>query len=201
MVRKFFPLLVLTVALALPASMHAQITTTSVREQVPPFELYGGYSYVFSETSNSLHQVSTNGLTGWDTSFKVPLPILPDWLGIKGDVSGNYYKHNRFEPNFTPKAYYFMLGPQVSAHLGRSTVFLHGLVGSAHVSQNALPNLRTANTLAVAVGGGLDAGFSRHWAWRITGDYYNTRYRANDSNLDAVLNSNGRVATGPLFRF
>jgi hypothetical protein len=200
-VRKIFPLLLLTAALALPASMHAQITKTSVREQVPPFELYGGYSYVFSETTNSLNQVSTNGLTGWDTSFKVPLPILPDWLGIKGDVSGNYYRHNSIEPNFTPKAYYFMLGPQVSAHLGRSTVFLHGLVGSAHVSQNALPNLRTANTLAVAVGGGLDAGFSRHWAWRVTGDYYNTRYRATDNNVEEVLNSNGRIATGPLFRF
>ena len=115
-------------------------------------------------------------------------------------MSGSYL-NNSNDPNLNPKAYFFLLGPQVSVHLGRSTVFAHGMVGSAHVSQNAIPNLRSDNTLAVAVGAGLDAGFSRWLAWRVTGDYYNTHYRATDQNIREILNSNGRISTGPVIRF
>jgi opacity protein-like surface antigen len=201
MERKLFPLLLLTSALALPAGMRAQNTAPN-HEPVPPFEFYGGYSYVFSETHNATTNViTTSGLPGWDASLKVPVPLLPKWIGVKGDVSGSYYNSDNNNPDFNPKSYYFLLGPQVSTHLGRSTVFLHGLVGSAHVSQNALPNLRSSNTFAVAVGAGLDAGFSRHWAWRVTGDYYNTHYHATDQNVREILNSHGRIATGPVLRF
>jgi opacity protein-like surface antigen len=203
MLRRIFPLLFLSSALAVPASMQAQAVAPG-HEPTPGFELYGGYSYVFSEygnLTNSLNSsLSTHGLSGWDTSFKVPL--FYSWLGVKGDVSGNYNTDN--EPNFNPRSYYFLFGPQVSLHLGRSTVFAHGMVGSAHISDNALPSLRSSNNLAVAVGAGLDAGFSRHWAWRVTGDYFNTHYHqisGINQNISEVLNSRGRISTGPVFRF
>jgi hypothetical protein len=75
------------------------------------------------------------------------------------------------------------------------------MVGSAHLNQEALPNLRSDSTLATAVGAGLDAGFSRHWAWRVTGDYYNTHFQAGNNTVAGITNSNGRVATGPVLRF
>jgi hypothetical protein len=75
------------------------------------------------------------------------------------------------------------------------------MVGSAHLSNSALPNLRSDNSFAVAVGAGLDAGFSRWFAWRITGDYYNTRYKATNDNFGEITNSNGRISTGPVIRF
>jgi hypothetical protein len=96
---------------------------------------------------------------------------------------------------------FFLLGPQVSMHLGRSTLFAHGMVGSAHLSSNPLPNLRSDNSFALAVGGGLDAGFSRWLAWRVTGDYYNTHYEATNHNISEIRNSNGRISTGPVIRF
>jgi opacity protein-like surface antigen len=164
----------------------------------PNFELYGGYSYVFRTYNPTANTVATTGHNGWDASFKVP--VFGSFLGVKGDVSGSYL-NNTNNPNLNPKAYFFLLGPQVSVHMGRSTLFAHGMVGSAHVSQNAIPNLRSDNTFAMAVGAGLDAGISRNLAWRITGDYYNTRYRATDQNVREILNSNGRISTGPVIRF
>jgi len=137
-------------------------------------------------------------MSGWDGSLRVPVPLLPSWLGVKGDVSGSYVSDNF---NFHPHQYFFLPGPQVSFHLRHSTVFLHGLVGSAHLSENAQPDLSDDNTLAVAVGGGVDLGVSRAFAWRFTADWYNTRYNATTRNYSEITNSNGRVSTGPVFRF
>jgi hypothetical protein len=85
--------------------------------------------------------------------------------------------------------------------MGKSTLFAHGMVGSSHLSNSALPNLKSDTTFAVAVGGGLDVGITRHIAWRVTGDFYNTHYQSTDRNLSEIRNSNGRVSTGPVIRF
>jgi opacity protein-like surface antigen len=196
MSRKFFCLQLLSSALAVPACLHAQ--SAPQHTPVPNFELYGGYSYVFRTTNPTSTTVATDGQYGWDASLKIPL--LGSFLGIKGDVSGGYLDGTS-NPDFNPKAYYFLLGPQVGVHLGRSTVFVHGLVGSAHLTQDVIPPLKSNNAFAVAVGGGLDAGFSRNLAWRVTGDFYNTNYKSTSKNVKEILNSNGRIATGPVFRF
>jgi hypothetical protein len=198
MYRKLLPLLTFAMTAATSAGIYAQASpdTRHGGGYTPNFELYGGYSYVFRTYNPSTFVASTSGMNGWDASFKVP--VFGSFLGVKGDVSG-FYRDNG--PNFSPKAYFFLLGPQVAVHLGRSTLFAHGMVGSAHLTSNALPNLRSDNSFAVAVGAGLDAGISRWLAWRVTGDYYNTRYKATDRNFDEIVNSNGRISTGPVLRF
>ena len=199
MFRKIYPLILLTSSLALPSCMQAQEMKPN-HMPTPNFELYGGYSYVFSEYGTPPGAITTHGMNGWDASLKVPL--FTPWLGIKGDVSGVYNNDN--SPNFSTKTTYFLFGPQVSVHLGRSTLFAHGMVGSAHLSNNALPSLRSSNALATAVGAGLDAGFGRHFAWRVTGDYYNTHFHqtsTTDATVSEILNSRGRISTGPVFRF
>lgn len=164
----------------------------------PNFELYGGYSYVFRTFNPTSNSTAVTGRNGWDASFKVP--VFGSFLGVKGDVSGSYLNDD-LDPNLKPKSLIFLLGPQVSVHLGKSSVFAHGMVGSAHLTQKPLPDLRSDNTFAVAVGAGLDLGLSRNLAWRITGDYFNTHYQATDQNIREILNSNGRVSTGPVLRF
>jgi opacity protein-like surface antigen len=196
MLRRLLVLSLLIPALAAPALLTAQ--SAPAARHTPNFELYGGYSYVFRSYSRTSTNLVTNGMNGWDASLKVPAPIFGSWLGIKGDVSGSYRNDS---PDFNPSAYFFLLGPQVSVHLGRSTLFVHGLLGSAHLNQEAIPSLKSDNTFAVAVGGGLDAGFSRHWAWRVTGDFYNTNFQSSDANIHGIVNSNGRISTGPVFRF
>jgi hypothetical protein len=74
-------------------------------------------------------------------------------------------------------------------------------VGSSHLTNSALPNIEDDNSFAIAVGGGLDAGISRWLAWRVTGDYYNTNYKATSRNFNEITNSNGRISTGPVIRF
>ena len=47
----------------------------------------------------------------------------------------------------------------------------------------------------------LEASLARPLAWRITGDYYNTNYKATNRNFNEIVNSNGRISTGPVIRF
>jgi hypothetical protein len=190
-----FPILTALLGIPIAAAASAQ---TAPAWTPPAFEAYGGYSYLFHQYAPTFQHPVSGGMNGWDGSLRVPVPLLPSWLGIKGDVSG-HYSSNNFD--FNPHQYFFLLGPQVSVHVGRSMVFLHGMVGSAHLSENVLPNLSDDNTLAVAVGGGVDLGVSRSLAWRFTGDWYNTHYSATTRNVAEITNSNGRVSTGPVFRF
>jgi len=196
MLRKLLFLFLLIPALAAPAGLSAQAAPD--QRSIPNVELFGGYSYVFRPYDHTQTNPFTGGMNGWDASLKLPVPIFGSWLGVKGDVSGSYRNDG---PDFNPHSYFFLLGPQVSVHLGRSTVFLHGLVGSAHLNDSALPNLKSDNTFAVAVGGGLDLGISRGLAWRIQADYYNTNYQSTNTNVREIVNSNGRFATGPVLRF
>lgn len=195
MLKKFSLMLILAATCALVPDAQAQ--AYSAHQGTPNIDLYGGYSYVFNTYNPSQNTYSTSGMNGWDASLK--FPILGAFLGIKGDVSGFYSRDNI--PNFSPRSYFFLLGPQVGFHMGRSTLFAHGMVGSAHVSSKALPNIKSDNTFAVAVGGGLDIGIGRFLAWRVTGDFYNTHYQATNNNYNEIKNSNGRVSTGPVLRF
>jgi hypothetical protein len=199
MYRKLSSLVMFASVLAVPAGVFAQTSPdTRYGGGAPNFELYGGYSYVFRTFNPNSTSTAVTGRNGWDASFKVP--VFGSFLGVKGDVSGSYLNDD-LDPNLKPKALIFLLGPQVSVHLSRSTLFAHGMVGSAHLTQKPLPDLRSDNTFAVAVGAGLDLGLSRNFAWRITGDYFNTHYQATDQNIREILNSNGRVSTGPVVRF
>lgn len=199
MYRKILSLAMLASIAALPGALHAQAhPETRHWGGTPNFELYGGYSYVFRTFNPTSNSVAFAGRNGWDASFKVP--IFGAALGIKGDVSGSYLNDD-LDPNLNTRALTFMLGPQVGVHLGRSLLFAHGMVGSAHLTEKPLPDLRSDTTFAVAVGAGLDVGLSRFFAWRITGDYFNTHYQATDQNIREILNSNGRVSTGPVVRF
>jgi opacity protein-like surface antigen len=194
LLKPFFPILLAALA-ATPVCVQAQ-SAAEAHGGAPNTELYGGYSYVFRTYNPTQNTVSTSGMNGWDASLKIPL--LGTFLGIKGDVSGFYRNDN---PNFNPKAYFFLIGPQVGVPMGRSTLFAHGMVGSAHLTSSALPNIKSDNTFAVAVGAGLDFGIARNLAWRVTGDYYNTHYQATNRNFNEIINSNGRISTGPVIRF
>lgn len=199
MPRKLSSVILLIASAAMPASIAAQHSVPNY-SPTPNWDLYGGYSFVSSGFGSPPGTLRTHGMSGWDVSLKVPL--FSSWLGIKGDVSGIYNTDN--SPDFNPRAYYFLFGPQVSIPLGRSRLFVHGLVGSANLSDNALPSLRSSNDLAVAVGAGFDAGIGRRFAWRFAGDYYNTHWHqtsTTDSTVSEILNSNGRITTGPVIRF
>jgi opacity protein-like surface antigen len=187
----------LLVVLAAPNTLQAQAGQSGYGN--PPFELYGGYSYVFVPYDSTSQTPISGGMNGWDSSLRVPLPIVPSWLGIKGDVSGFYRSDGALDLN--PRTYFFLLGPQVTAHRGLSTMWFHGLAGSAHLNDAAIPSLTSNSTFALALGGGVDIALTHRFAWRISLDYYNTHFHSSDSAVNQIANSNGRVTTGPVFRF
>jgi len=208
MLSKAFSLLLLAAALASSVCARAQV----LGDGAPNIELYGGYSFLFKGSNVSdagqviskANQIVSDGKSGWDASLKIP--ILGALLGIKGDVSGNWLKDG--QPDFKPAQYYFMAGPQVGIHLGGSLLFAHGMVGSSLISKGELPTFNPGSTLAIAAGGGFDLGLTRHLAWRLTGDFYNTHFKTPSTAqltannvINQVSNSNGRVSTGPVFRF
>ena len=196
MLQKLFLSFLLISALAAPASLSAQ---NRINEGPPPkFELYGGFSRLLLPYDHTQANPFSGGANGWDASLRIPLPVVGRWLGIKGDVSGDYRNDG---PNFNPHSYFFLAGPQLSAHFGRSTLFVHGLVGSAHLNQQVIPSLKSGSTFAMAAGAGLDVGITRALAWRITGDFYNTNFKSSDVTVKGIVNSNGRVSTGPVLRF
>ena len=138
-------------------------------------------------------------MNGWDASLRVPLPALPSWLGAKGDVSGDYRSDGSL--NLNPRVYFFLLGPQITAHMRTSTMWVHGLAGSANLNNSTLPSLKSNSTFALALGGGVDFGLAHRLAWHISLDYYNTHFRSSDNAVNQIANSNGRVTTGPVFKF
>jgi hypothetical protein len=197
MLRKLIRLLMAFAGLFASASLSAQSRQSGYF--TPPFELYGGYSYIFVPYDNTSQTPISGGMNGWDSSLRVPLPFVPQWLGAKGDVSGGYRSDNSLDLN--PRAYFFLLGPQITAHIANSTLWVHGLAGSAHLNNSALPSLTNNSTFAMALGGGVDLGLGHRLAWRVSLDYYNTHFHSSDNAVNQIANSNGRVTTGPVFRF
>jgi hypothetical protein len=200
MLRKLSFFFLIASVLAAPGALAAQTDQTHYTDHMPmpAWELYGGYSLVFRPYDHSNTNPVAGAMNGWDASLRVPLPVVGNWLGVKGDISGAYRNDS---PVFDPHAYFFLAGPQLSLHFGKSTLFAHVLVGSAHLNQNVIPSLKSGSTFAMAAGGGLDLGISRRLVWRLTGDFYNTNFQSSDETVQGVINSNGRISTGPVLRF
>jgi opacity protein-like surface antigen len=96
-----------------------------------------------------------------------------------------------------------MFGPQFSFPLPKITPFAHGLFGIAHAIQNGtepVDPFRGNNSIAVALGGGLDYHLTRHLAVRGQGDYLLTRFTYSDNQLH-FTNNNLRISTGLVVRF
>ena len=124
--------------------------------QPPPNdELYGGYSLLFRPYDHTQAN-PFSGVHEWLGRLTArALPIVGCWLGIKGDVSGDYRNDG---PNFNPHSYFFLAGPQLSLAFRRIHALCAWMVGSAHLNQQVIPSLKSDSTFAMASGGGLDLG-------------------------------------------
>jgi opacity protein-like surface antigen len=198
-------LVVLAAAVMLPLAAMAQESTTT--------EIFGGYS---------LLRNSGNNLNGWNAQGT--MNVMPH-LGITADVSGNYQTVGSLSPmsgtffSVNQRLYNFLIGPRLSTAFDRFSVFGHTLFGVAHSSLGAgvaLPiiggvsrRLTSANSFAMALGGGVDIEISRHLAIRAGQlDYLYTRFSPTDaistgffSNSLSGHQNSFRYSTGIVFRF
>jgi hypothetical protein len=125
------------------------------------------------------------------------------FLGIVADFDGHYGSQNfsgavcaggvctpiSANANFTEHNYLF--GPRVGVPLGKFRPFAEFLIGAGQVNVSEGPS---DTSFATAFGGGFDYRILRPFAWRLQGDYVQTRFLGDTQN-------NVRISTGIVFRF
>jgi hypothetical protein len=188
--------------------------------------LFGGYSLLHS--SNDLGSTSIGGsnfnlggsLGGWEAQGTFN---LTRHFGLTADFSGNSkqlagFSALGFSAGTQQHMYDFLFGPTVTGYFGKSSVFGHALFGAAHSSLGAgitVPilggisaPLDSANAFAMAFGGGLDIGLTRHFAIRAAQvDFIRTNFNSLDALSSGLATSTSnnqnsfRYSGGVVWRF
>jgi|SRR5271163_1447287 len=166
--------------------------------QVPTSgNVFVGYSYYNTDLS-SIDRANTNG---WEASLEGK--IFP-FLGLVADFDSHYGSQNfptlcasgggasGCTTNASVTEHNYLFGPRVSVSVGKFRPFAEALFGGAHV--NANNGVGSDNSFATALGGGLDYKIIRPVAWRIQGDYVQTRFFGTTQD-------NVRLSTGIVVRF
>jgi hypothetical protein len=170
--------------------------------QVPAGNVFFGYSYYSADLSpySNANNSTRNNTNGFEASLEGRIVPL---LGFVADVDGHYGSQNLlpvtcpvevnpcgpFHTNFTENDYLF--GPRVSFPVGRIRPFAEALFGVARVHGG---EINPDTSFATAIGGGLDYRIIKPIAWRIQGDYVQTRF------FDTTQN-HVRISTGSVLRF
>jgi opacity protein-like surface antigen len=164
-----------------------------------------GYSYAranLSSKSALAPTISSSNLNGWFVSAEYK--VIP-WLGVVGDFGGNYGTE-RVVPfcevipicpsplNAQAHVQTFLAGPRASVSIGKVTPFAQALFGGAHTSASGTGFSSSDTSFATALGGGVDLRLAKTLAWRVQGDYLQTRFFTSSQN-------NFRFSTGLVVRF
>jgi len=167
--------IVLTAVSAAPSTLNAQVAST--REASSSQDLYIGFSYlVRSYTHTQLNPIS-GGMFGWNAAYAFP-HAFGARFGLAVDLSGHY----RPSGFFSPGIYHIMVGPQFSTRAGRSTIFVHGLVGGMLASSDVIAQTKSQTVFAAAAGGGFDHPISPRLDWRVNVDWFYGGFQTNDTN-------------------
>ena len=201
------------IILCLPFALFAQSggAMAAGSENATRATVFGGYSYLRN---------GSNGFNGWEGQGTFN---FNRYLGVTADISGSSLSPFSFSALGASASAYqhlnnYLFGPTVTAEFGRSAVFAHALFGEAHSSLGAgltVPiiggistGLTSANAFAMAFGGGIDVGLTRHFAIRaVQVDYIRTQFNAIDALTTGLSSSFGnrqnsfRYSTGIVFRF
>lgn len=208
--------------LSLPMLSFAQQETNQVATRGT---IYGGYSLLHS--SNDLGSTSIGGsnfnlggsLGGWEAqgtyNFTRHFGLTADFSGNSKQLAG--FSALGFSAGTQEHMYDMLFGPTVTGYFGKSSVFGHALFGVALSSLNAGVSapivggfsapLDSSNAFAMAFGGGIDIGLSRHFAIRAAQvDFIRTNFNTLSSltgltNGTSTNQNNFRYSGGVIWRF
>jgi opacity protein-like surface antigen len=166
---------------------------SAASSQVPSGNVFAGYSYYNADLSS----LGRSNLNGWNGSVEGKL--IP-WVGIVADISGHYGSESI--PTFCQGQLCssssmniheldFLVGPRVSVSVGKIRPFAEALFGGGHISTHGAGS---DTSFATALGGGIDYHLIPLVAWRLEGDYVQTRFFSRTQN-------NVRISTGIVVRF
>lgn len=149
-------------ALVLACLMLGMAMPAFAQDTRPAVEISGGYSFLRDQDiEENLH--------GWLASVS---GNVTRWLGIVGEVGGNYKTVTLFDTDFDFSVHSFMAGARFSARgPGNVTPFGQVLVGAARGSISVLDESESSTEFAVQGGGGVDFWVRPRLAIRVGGDY------------------------------
>lgn len=159
----------------------------------PRIDVFGGYSHVGNFDV---------GMSGWMATANLH---LFRWVGVEGDVSGNYGSKGLGQaalilPNIpnsiNSRMHSFNFGPvgTYRAPSGKYNAFGHVLLGFSHTNVNSAGIGRGDTAFSWVLGGGADYNFRPNWAVRAQLDLLRTHFFSQGQN-------HGRIGLGLVYRF
>jgi hypothetical protein len=198
-------------AVVLTSVIFLSLLAVAQEESAPRALVFAGYSYLRN---------SNNGLSGWEGQGTYN---FNRFLGFTADVSGNSRNLVSLPvplitPAVTQRFSQYLFGPTVSTNFGRSSVFAHALFGVVRSSVGAgvsIPligglsaPINSATAFAMAFGGGIDLGLSKHIAIRAAQvDYVRSQLNPLDAISTGLFGNLGghqndiRYSAGIVIRF
>jgi outer membrane protein OmpA-like peptidoglycan-associated protein/opacity protein-like surface antigen len=179
--------------------MPPQVTgSTSSSSTHPVVDIFAGYSFIrFSPRTSVDEDFNLHGGTA-ALAFNINR-----WFSLVADFGG--YKITDLPPGVSGTAYTYLFGPQFSHRGDRVTPFIHALFGAARLSDievGTTPSTSaffnrsfSANSFAMALGGGLDVNLTKHFGIRLfQAEYLLTRFTDGfDNNQNNLRASAGLV--------
>jgi opacity protein-like surface antigen len=205
--RKCF---LLSLLVFLPVLLVAQSS-----DEHPKADVFGGYSYLGGN-------VSFPG--GWEVQGT---GYFTRHFGVTADFSGHYSSESPASDPLVSdtreRIHTYLFGPTYTIRKGKHAIFAHALLGGAHSSSHftlpitsffptitvtQVPVDNSASAFAMAIGGGVDLGVTKHLAVRVGQlDWLYTRFKANEVGVTGISDANRnyqstfRYSGGVVFRF
>jgi len=165
----------------------------------PHWEAFVGYSLLNARFGSGIDSKNANG---GSASLEYNFTHL---FGIVADIGGYDWGKITFPtsgPVTGAHAISYTFGPRLNYRFGskdQHTFFGQILVGGAHSEYDAAATSTSKNAFAMAAGGGVDIGLTKHIAWRAAQvEYVLTNF---DYHNGYQPQNNLRVSSGILFRW
>ena len=172
-------LVALLMVLSLPLMASAQ-------EGAPKVEIFGGYSYVRTDTNAFVSEsISAHG---FNTSLA---GNITKHIGIVGEfsrftLSDSFAVSVLGRINVDSNVVTYLFGPRITPHRGKVEPFVHALFGGARENDKfsgGIVDEVTENAFAFALGGGLDIKVNDNFAIRVAQvDYLGDRLGGETAN-------------------
>lgn len=162
-------------------------------------DVFLGYSYARQTFGSTVSSFNMNGGVAQIAAFPT------SWFGLVGEFGVYTNSKIRTFPFTTGGSEYtYMFGPRLTFRHGPLQPYVQGLVGGDSLNaamRNAI-GTTTANSFAMAIGGGVDLRASKHFAIRLGQvDYFLTRLNSPLPANSAFNQNNFRYSGGIVFRF
>jgi opacity protein-like surface antigen len=198
--------------LALLCGLALLLSIPAIAQDLPKFDVFGGYSYVRVNIEGDIHS-NLNGGSG-------AVAFYPSkHFGVVGDFGG--YKLSTLSSgsascaplcsvSVSGSVITYLFGPRIRFGGEKATPFAQVLFGGAHIGDVTTTNstfcgtvtppckiLGSSNAFAMTLGGGLDVKVARHFSFRGQGEFLLTRFQDPTSSTGAKgTQKNARISVG-----